>query len=81
MGLQRVTENFRKREIERQLTNELQVARIQMASATTEEEKRKASGALQNALQRFTGFAARNIVPEEFLSPDQSINSSCPCLP
>jgi hypothetical protein len=75
MGTERAIDKFRLREIEQQLAAEVQVARAQIRSATTEEEKRKASGALQHALQRFTDFAARNIVPEELLPPaDRSVD-------
>jgi hypothetical protein len=51
------------------LTAEVQVARAQIIRAATVEEKRNASAALQYALERFTDFAARNIMPEEYLPP------------
>jgi hypothetical protein len=35
--------------------------------AKTEEERRTASESRDRALERFTDFAARKIVPEEFL--------------
>lgn len=59
-------DNFRMREIEQKLAAELQSARERVRTATTEEEKRIASEAHNRALQRFTDFAARKIVPEEF---------------
>jgi hypothetical protein len=55
------------REIERQLTAELQRAREQLLTATTEEERRVASQLRERALQRFKDFVARKIVPKEFL--------------
>jgi hypothetical protein len=58
---------FRMREIERQLTAELQRAREQLLKATTEEEKHSASESRNRALQRLTDFVARRIVPKEFL--------------
>jgi hypothetical protein len=58
---------FRLREIEQELFVELQPARERRRTATTGEEKRIALAAFERALQRFTDFAARKIVPEEFL--------------
>jgi ElaB/YqjD/DUF883 family membrane-anchored ribosome-binding protein len=58
---------LRMREIERQLTAELQRAREQLLKATTEEEKHSASELRNRALQRLTDFVARRIVPKEFL--------------
>jgi hypothetical protein len=67
MDPHRSLDNFRLREIEQKLAAELHSARGQFLTATTEEEKRTASGVLSRALQRFTEFAARKIVPDEFL--------------
>jgi hypothetical protein len=61
-------DKFRQREIEQQLSSEIQTAREQVRTATTEEERMKGSQALERALQRFADFAARNIVPNEFLA-------------
>jgi hypothetical protein len=58
---------FRMREIERQLTAELQRAREQLRKATTEEEKHSALELRDRALQRLTDFVTRKIVPKEFL--------------
>jgi hypothetical protein len=57
---------FRMREIERQLTAELHSARERVRLAVSGEEKRIAKEDADRALQRFTDFAAKNIVPEEF---------------
>jgi hypothetical protein len=59
-------DKFRMREIEQALAAELQTAKQHARLATTEEEKRTTTEALARALQRFTDFAARIIVPEEF---------------
>jgi hypothetical protein len=61
-------DKFRQREIEQQLSSEIQSAREQLRTATTEAERTKGSQALERALQRFTDFVARNIVPDEFLA-------------
>jgi hypothetical protein len=58
---------FRLREIEKELFRELETARQQVRAAANEEEKSVASEAHNRALQRFTDFVARKIVPEEFL--------------
>jgi len=58
---------FRMREIEQQLTAELQRARGLFRTATTEEGKYAASDLQNRALQRLTDFVARRIVPTEFL--------------
>ena len=55
------------REIEQQLTAELQRAREQFRMATTEGEKQRTSESRDRALQRLTDFVARKIVPKEFL--------------
>jgi hypothetical protein len=62
---------FRMREIEQQLTAELQRAREQFRLATREEEKHKASELQSRALQRMTDFVARRNVPKEFLEPSK----------
>jgi hypothetical protein len=53
-------------EIERQLVSELHAAREQTALASTEEEKHNVLETYLLALQRYTEFAAKGIVPEEF---------------
>ena len=58
---------FRMREIEQQLTAELQRARERFRTAKAEEEKQSASEVRDRALQRLTDFVARRIVPKEFL--------------
>jgi len=58
---------FRMREIEQQLTAEVQRARGQLRMAVTEEEKQSVLELRERALQRLTDFVARKIVPEEFL--------------
>jgi hypothetical protein len=58
---------YRLREIEQKLTAELQAASEQLRLASSEEEKRKALEVHLRAVQRFREFAAKGIVPEEFL--------------
>jgi hypothetical protein len=60
-------DRFRMREIEQQLTAELQRARMELLYASTEEETHRALELRDRALQRMTEFVARRIVPEEFL--------------
>jgi hypothetical protein len=60
-------DKFRRYEIEQQLASELHAAREQTRLASTEEEKRNVLEAYLLALQRYTEFAAKGIVPEEFL--------------
>jgi hypothetical protein len=52
-------------EIEQQLASELHAAREQTQGASTEEEKRNVLETYLRALQRYTEFAAKGIVPEE----------------
>ena len=54
-------------EIEQQLASELHAAMEQTRLASTEEEKHNALNTYLLALQRFTEFAAKGLVPEEFL--------------
>jgi hypothetical protein len=63
----RSLDKFRQREIEQHLSAEIQSAKERLRTAATEEEKRTASQAFDQALQRFTDFAAKQIVPKEFL--------------
>jgi hypothetical protein len=67
MGPYRSLEVFWMREIEQQLTADLQRAREQLLKATTEEEKHCALGLRDRALQRLRDFVAQRIVPKEFL--------------
>lgn len=60
-------DKYRLREIEQQLAAEIQTTAEQLRSASTEEEKRIASEAHSRALKRFSDFAGKGIVPEEFL--------------
>jgi len=62
-------DKFRLREIEQQLAADLQTASERLRRATSEEEKRKATEAQIRALQRFTDYAARGIVPQDLLPP------------
>jgi hypothetical protein len=55
------------REIEQQLTAELQRAREQVRRATKEREKQSASELRDRALERITDFFTKGIVPKEFL--------------
>ena len=63
----RSLDKFRLREIERELTAQLQFAKEQLRRATTEEAKRAASKFHARALQRFADFAGKKLVPDEFL--------------
>jgi hypothetical protein len=60
-------DKFRLREIERKLVADLHATREQTRLAATEEEKRNALETYLLALQRFSEFAAKGIVPDEFL--------------
>jgi F0F1-type ATP synthase assembly protein I len=64
-------DKFRLREIEQQLAADVHAAKELTRLASTDEEKRNSSHAYQQALQLFTDFAARGIVPEEFLRPSR----------
>jgi len=59
-------DRFFLREVEQQLAAEIQTARQQLLDLSTKEEKLTASEALNRALHRFTEFAAKGIVPDEF---------------
>ena len=58
---------FRLHEIEQQLASELHAAREQTTLASTEEEKHNVLETYLLALLRYTEFATKGIVPEEFL--------------
>jgi hypothetical protein len=58
---------YRMREIEQQLTAQLQRAREQFRRAITDEEKHSALELRDRAFQRMTDFVARKIVPKEFV--------------
>lgn len=60
-------DKFRLHELEQKLVSELQVASEQTRLVSTEEEKRSALQAYLRALQRFTEFAVKGIMPEEFV--------------
>jgi adenine C2-methylase RlmN of 23S rRNA A2503 and tRNA A37 len=60
-------DKFRLHEIEQHLASELHAAREQTRGASTEEEKRNVLETYLLALQRYTEFAAKGIVPEEVL--------------
>lgn len=62
-------DKFRKREIEQRLAADRQSANLRLRSAPNGEEKRHALEACSRALQRFTDFAAKGIVPEDLLPP------------
>lgn len=59
-------DKFRLREIEQQVARELSIAREKLRRASTEQEKQDSSDSYHRALQRFTDFVARGIVPKEF---------------
>jgi|HubBroStandDraft_6_1064221.scaffolds.fasta_scaffold126736_3 hypothetical protein len=58
---------FRLREIEQQLTAELQRTRRLLLTAATEEARRSAFESRDRALQRMKDLFAKGVVPEEFL--------------
>jgi len=58
-------DKFRRREIEKRLASDLQAASEGLRRASTEEEKSRSSAAHLRALQRFTDFVAKGIVPED----------------
>ena len=68
MEPKRNLDKFRLREVEQYLAADLQFAEQQVRLAKTEEAKHAASEARDRALKRFSDFAARGIVPKEFLS-------------
>ena len=61
-------DKFRRREIEQQLAADLQVANQRLRNASTDEERRRATESYAKALQRFTDFAAKGIVPQDLLA-------------
>jgi len=60
-------DKFRLHEIEQQLASELHSAREQTRRAATEEQKHNVLETYLLALQRYTEFAAKGRVPEEFV--------------
>jgi type VI protein secretion system component VasF len=62
-------DKFQLREVEQQLAADLQAASEQLRRVLTEEQKEAALQSYSRALQRFTDFAARHIVPEDLLPP------------
>ena len=60
-------DKLRLHEIEQQLASELNAAREQTTLVSNEEEKHNVLETYLLALQRYTEFAAKGIVPEEFL--------------
>jgi hypothetical protein len=65
----RALDKFRLRQIGQQLVAELQTAKEQLRSASTEEEKRLRLESHVAALKRFSEFAAQGIVPKDLLPP------------
>jgi hypothetical protein len=63
MEADRALDKFRKREIEQRLAADLQSANLRLRSASNGDEKIHALEAYARALQRFTDFAAKGIVP------------------
>jgi hypothetical protein len=58
-------DKFQRREVEKRLASDLQAASEGLRRASNEEEKTKASAVHLRALQRFTDFVAKGIVPED----------------
>jgi hypothetical protein len=58
-------DKFQRREIEKRLVSDLQAASEGLRRASNEEEKAKSSAAHLRALQRFTEFVTKGIVPED----------------
>jgi adenine C2-methylase RlmN of 23S rRNA A2503 and tRNA A37 len=61
------SDKFRQNEIEQQLASELHTAREQTRRASTEGQKRVVLETYLLALQRYTEFAAKRLVPADFL--------------
>lgn len=58
-------DKFRLRDIEQRLAADLHAAVGRVRRATTEQERAKAAEAHLRALQRFTDFAAKGIIPPD----------------
>ncbi len=65
-------DKFRLRQIEQELAAELQAANERLRRASSEADRRVAIDAHIRALQRFTDFAAKGIVPSDLAPPDNS---------
>jgi hypothetical protein len=62
---------FRRREIEQQLAADLQAANQKLRKALTMEDKREAADGYLRALNRFTEFASKGLVPEGLLRSEE----------
>jgi hypothetical protein len=62
-------DKFRLRQIEQELAAELQAASERLRRAYSETDRREAIDAHIRALQRFTDFAAKGIVPQDLTLP------------
>ena len=61
-------DKFRLREIEQVLASDLRGSSERLRKVATEEQKQQALQSHLRALQRFTDFAARHIVPEDLIA-------------
>jgi type VI protein secretion system component VasF len=68
-------DKFQLREVEQRLAADLQAASEQLRRVLTEEQKQAALQSHSRALQRFTDFAAKQIVPEDLLPPGDTTDS------
>jgi hypothetical protein len=69
-------DKFRLRQVEQELAAELQAASERLRRASNEADRRVAIDAHIRALQRFTDFAAKGIVPRDLASPEPPPNNS-----
>ena len=63
-------DKFRLRQVEQELAAELQAASERLRRASNEADRRVAIDAHILALQRFTDFAAKGIVPQDLALPE-----------
>lgn len=61
-------DKFQLREIEKELTHELQIARERLRTASTEMERQRATESFNGCLKSFADFCAKGIVPEKLHS-------------
>jgi hypothetical protein len=69
-------DKFRLRQIEQELAAELQAATERLRRAASETDRRVAIDAHIRALQRFTDFAAKGIVPQDLALPEPPPDNS-----
>jgi parvulin-like peptidyl-prolyl isomerase len=72
---ERGLDKFRLREIEQVLASDLQGSSERLRIVATEEQKQQALQSHLRALQRFTDFAARHIVPEDLMAAGEATDN------